>query len=112
MLGASESLVAGPSIRFKKMVYRWDTCWKNQNGPNIPFASTNGGLCHLDGDGGSSGFRHHQKNSKFTEEDPIPSICLVLCFIGLMLPPGWHHYFAFLPFAQLMLLQYRPPNRP
>ena len=51
------------------------------------------------------------KRTRSSGEDPIPSICLVLCFIGLMLPPGWHHYFAFLPFAQLMLLQHRPSKQ-
>lgn len=35
----------------------------------------------------------------------LESAVLVLCYIGLMLPPGWHHYYAFLPFAQLHLLQ-------
>lgn len=33
------------------------------------------------------------------------SISIFLCWVGLMLPPGWHHYFCFLPFAQLQLMQ-------
>ncbi|MEC8382695.1 MAG: glycosyltransferase family 87 protein [Myxococcota bacterium] len=51
------------------------------------------------------------KRTKDHNADPIPSVCLILCFIGLMLPPGWHHYFAFLPYAQLQLLQYKPTKQ-
>ena len=48
------------------------------------------------------------KHARQDSSNRIPSICIVLCFVGLMLPPGWHHYFAFLPFVQLHLLQARP----
>ena len=49
----------------------------------------------------------HQTDSS-SQRRPHSTLCMVLCFVGLMLPPGWHHYFAFLPFVQLQLLQHRP----
>lgn len=37
---------------------------------------------------------------------PAPDVAaaLLLCGVGLALPPGWHHYFAFLPFALAVAL--------
>ena len=35
---------------------------------------------------------------------PHPVHCsLLLCWIALLLPPGWHHYFSFLPFCFFVL---------
>jgi hypothetical protein len=44
-------------------------------------------------------------SQKVNPPSRLESTVLILCYVGLMLPPGWHHYYAFLPFAQLQLLQ-------
>ncbi len=33
----------------------------------------------------------------------LKGLAVFLCWIGLMIPPGWHHYFCFLPFCQLVI---------
>ena len=35
--------------------------------------------------------------------DRLKGLAVFLCWMALMVPPGWHHYFCFLPFCQLVI---------
>jgi hypothetical protein len=37
---------------------------------------------------------------------PALSLSIAFCWLGMLLTPGWHHYFCFLPFCQAAVLRY------